>query len=95
MTAELRSLLELQADDDVVDALSAKLEALAPRVARLEVVREAAVRALNQARGAADEDEKRQREGGMVERVAADAAIADFAIARQRETAIANVGCQF
>jgi len=62
VTAELRSLLELQADDDVVDALSAKLEALAPRVARLEVVREAAVRALNQARGAADEDEKRQRE---------------------------------
>lgn len=61
-TPELKALLALQADDDVVDALLAKLSALEPRRRALQTAREAAERTLNQARGAVEEDERRQRE---------------------------------
>jgi predicted nucleic acid-binding Zn-ribbon protein len=62
VTPELESLLALQADDDVVDGLRARLAELEPRRRALEVAREAATRRLNQAKGTVEEDERRQRE---------------------------------
>jgi predicted nucleic acid-binding Zn-ribbon protein len=62
VTPEIESLLVLQADDDVVDELQAKMAELEPRRRALESAREAAERRLNQARGAVEEDERRQRE---------------------------------
>lgn len=62
MTPEIQSLLVLQADDDVVDALKARLAELEPRRRALEAAREAAERKLNQARGGVEEDERRARE---------------------------------
>jgi len=62
VTPEIKSLLVLQADDDIVDALKARLAELEPRRRALEAAREAAERKLNQARGGVDEDERRARE---------------------------------
>jgi predicted nucleic acid-binding Zn-ribbon protein len=58
----LDSLLALQAQDDVVDELQTRLDALAPRLAELDVVRQRALRAMEETRAGVDADERRQRE---------------------------------
>ena len=58
----LDALLALQAQDDVVDELRARLDALEPRLAELDTVRQRAVRALEETRSGTDADERRQRE---------------------------------
>ncbi len=62
MNTLLDALLALQAQDDVVDELRARLDALEPRLAELDTVRQRAVRALDETRAAVDTDERRQRD---------------------------------
>jgi len=62
LTPDVEALLALQTDDEAIDALRARLATLAPRAQALDNAREAAVRRLNQAKGALEEDERRQRE---------------------------------
>ncbi|MEO7965615.1 MAG: hypothetical protein ABIT38_17030 [Gemmatimonadaceae bacterium] len=62
MDADLEALLALQADDDVVDGLVARLEELAPRLAALDAAREAMNKRLQQAQHALEGEEKRKRE---------------------------------
>ena len=62
MTADVEALLALQTDDEAIDALRARLATLDPRAQALDGAREAAVRRLNQAKGALEEDERRQRD---------------------------------
>lgn len=62
MNKALESLLALQAQDDVVDGLRARLDALAPRLAELDQVRQRAVRSIEETRAGVDADERRQRE---------------------------------
>lgn len=62
MNSLLDSLLALQAQDDVVDALRERLDALEPRLAELDQARQRAVRAIEETRAAAEADERRQRE---------------------------------
>lgn len=56
------ALLALQAQDDVVDGLRARLDALAPRLAELDRVRQRALRSIEETRAGAEADERRQRE---------------------------------
>jgi predicted nucleic acid-binding Zn-ribbon protein len=58
----LDALLALQAQDDVVDQLRTRLDALAPRLAELDIVRQRAVRSIDETRAGVDADERRQRE---------------------------------
>lgn len=58
----LDGLLALQAQDDVVDALQARLDALAPRLAELDQVRQRAIRSIEETRAGVEADERRQRE---------------------------------
>lgn len=62
MTKLLEALLALQAQDDVVDTLRARLDALEPRLSELDLVRQRAVRSLEETRAGVDADERRQRE---------------------------------
>ena len=62
MTTVLEKLLVLQQQDDVVDGLIARVEALAPRLASLDTARHNAVRLLDETRTLVDGDERRQRE---------------------------------
>lgn len=62
MNTVLDSLLALQAQDDVVDALRARLDALEPRLTELDQVRQRAVRAIDETRAGVESDERRQRE---------------------------------
>jgi predicted nucleic acid-binding Zn-ribbon protein len=59
---DLEALLALQADDDVIDALDAKLRALGPRSAELERRRKAVADQLAKAETATDTDERKHRE---------------------------------
>jgi predicted nucleic acid-binding Zn-ribbon protein len=58
----LDALLALQAQDDVVDALQKRLDALAPRLAELDVVRQRTVKSIEETRAGVDADERHQRE---------------------------------
>jgi predicted nucleic acid-binding Zn-ribbon protein len=58
----LDALLALQAQDDVVDALQKRVDALTPRLAELDVVRQRAVKSMDETRAGVDADERRQRE---------------------------------
>lgn len=58
----LDALLALQAQDDVVDALRARLDELEPRLAELDQVRQRAIKTLEETRAGVDADERRQRE---------------------------------
>lgn len=60
LNPEIESLLALQDDDHVVDALEAKLAGLDPRARELDRVRRAAEDALTRARAAVEAEEKRQ-----------------------------------
>lgn len=62
MNTLLESLLALQSQDDVVDGLRDRLDALAPRLAGLDAVRQKALRSVEETRAAVDADERRQRE---------------------------------
>lgn len=59
MNADIEALLALQADDTVLDTLEARLVKLAPRARELDRVRTAAESRLEQARSAAEGDERR------------------------------------
>jgi len=58
----LDALLALQAQDDVVDALRSRLDALEPQLAELDQVRQRAVRSIEETRAGVEADERRQRE---------------------------------
>jgi predicted nucleic acid-binding Zn-ribbon protein len=58
----LDSLLALQAQDDVVDALQGRLDALSPRLAELDLLRQRALRSIDETKAGVDADERRQRE---------------------------------
>lgn len=60
VSPEIESLLALQADDGVLDALEAKLAGLEPRARELDRVRRVAEEALVRARAAVEAEEKRQ-----------------------------------
>jgi predicted nucleic acid-binding Zn-ribbon protein len=62
VTPDLEALLALQSEDDVVDGIQARLDALAPRLAALDAERERTLRALKQAQSALEADEKKKRE---------------------------------
>ena len=62
VTTELDTLLALQAQDDVVDGIVARLDALNPRLSALDSARESAVRTLNETKALVEADERRQRE---------------------------------
>ena len=62
MQQDLEALLALQADDDVIDELEAKLKALGPRVAELERRRKAVADHLAVAEASAEADERKHRE---------------------------------
>ena len=59
LNPEIASLLALQDDDRVLDALQAKIAGLEPRARELDRVRTAAEEALARARGAVEAEEKR------------------------------------
>jgi predicted nucleic acid-binding Zn-ribbon protein len=58
----LEALLALQAQDDIVDALRERLDALEPRMSELDQVRQRALKALEETRAGVEADERRQRE---------------------------------
>ena len=62
MNTLLDALLALQAQDDVVDALQKRMDALTPRLSELDVVRQRAVKSIDETRAGVDADERRQRE---------------------------------
>ena len=62
MTAELNALLAVQRDDEEIRALERSRRALEPRLAELERRRQIAAEALERARRAADDEEKRLHE---------------------------------
>lgn len=62
MNTLLEAILALQAQDDVVDGLRARLDALAPRLAELDAARQQAERLLEETRAGTEADERRQRE---------------------------------
>lgn len=62
MNQSLESLLALQAQDDVVDDLRARLEALAPRLTELDRERQRALKAIAETRAGVESDERRQRD---------------------------------
>jgi len=59
---DLEALLALQADDDVIDTLDAKLRALGPRLSELERRRKAVVEQLATAEAATEADERKHRD---------------------------------
>lgn len=62
MHQDLEALLALQADDDVIDGLDARLRALGPRLAELERRRKAVAEQLARAEAATVDDERKHRE---------------------------------
>jgi predicted nucleic acid-binding Zn-ribbon protein len=59
---DLEALLALQADDEVIDGLDAKLRALGPRLAELERRRKAVAEQLAKTEAAIEADERKHRE---------------------------------
>lgn len=62
MHAQLEALLQLQAEDDVVDAIVARLDEIAPRLAALDAERARAARQLEQTLDQLQAAERKQRE---------------------------------
>lgn len=62
MHAELEALLQLQTEDDVVDAIVVRIDGIAPRLAALDAERAKAARQLEQALGQLQAAERKQRE---------------------------------
>lgn len=62
MHAELEALLQLQAEDDVVDGIVAQIEGIAPRIAALDAARAKAARQVEVTTAQLAEAERKQRE---------------------------------
>lgn len=62
MHAQLEALLQLQAEDDVVDAIAARLDDITPRLAALDAERARAARQLEQTLDQLQTAERKQRE---------------------------------
>ncbi|MDF2773434.1 MAG: hypothetical protein K0S86_2931 [Geminicoccaceae bacterium] len=62
MQQDLEALLALQADDDVIDGIEARLKALGPRISELERRRKAVADHLAAAEASAEADERKHRE---------------------------------
>lgn len=62
MNPDLEALLLLQTEDDIVDAIQARLDSLAPRLNALDAERDRALRTLSQAQSSLEADEKKKRE---------------------------------
>ncbi|HNV74331.1 MAG: hypothetical protein IPF87_06220 [Gemmatimonadetes bacterium] len=62
MHAELVALLQLQTEDDVVDGIVTRIEAIAPRIAALDAARAKAARQLEVTLAQLGEAERKQRE---------------------------------
>jgi uncharacterized protein len=60
--AEIEALLALQAEDDVVEGITERLDGLAPRLAALDTDRERVTRSLQQMQTALEADERKKRE---------------------------------
>lgn len=58
----LDALLALQNQDDVVDGLAARIDALTPRLTALDTARQGALRTLEETKALVEADERRQRE---------------------------------
>lgn len=62
MHAELVALLELQSEDDAVDAILVQIDAIAPRLAALDATRAKAARQVELTQGQLADAERKQRE---------------------------------
>jgi predicted nucleic acid-binding Zn-ribbon protein len=62
VTTVLEALLALQDQDEVIDRLQERVDALAPRLAALDTARDGAVRALDETRTLVEGEERRQRD---------------------------------
>lgn len=62
MNPDVDALMALQAEDDIVEGIMAELDAIAPRLEALDVVRAGALKALSQLKGAIDSDERKRVE---------------------------------
>ncbi|MBK8249430.1 MAG: hypothetical protein IPK85_18835 [Gemmatimonadetes bacterium] len=62
---DVQALIDLQAEDDIVEGIVAQLDAIAPRLATLDSVRAAAVKAIQQLRGAVEADDRKRGELGQ------------------------------
>jgi predicted nucleic acid-binding Zn-ribbon protein len=62
---DVDALIALQAEDDIVEEIQARIDAVAPRLAALDNVRAAAVKAIQQLRGAVEADDRKRTELGQ------------------------------
>ncbi|MBL8984264.1 MAG: hypothetical protein JNL26_18905 [Gemmatimonadetes bacterium] len=62
---DVQALIDLQAEDDIVEGIVAQLDAVAPRLAALDNVRAAALKAIQQLRGAVESDDRKRTELGQ------------------------------
>ncbi|MGQ0764167.1 MAG: zinc ribbon domain-containing protein [Gemmatimonadota bacterium] len=62
MHSDVVSLLALQQEDDVVDAIRSRIDEMAPRLSALDKVRDRASHAMRQLQSAIEADEKKQKE---------------------------------
>ena len=62
MHADVEGLLILQVEDDLVEVIRTRIDAMAPRLAALDTLRDKAQRALNQLTASIDADEKKRRD---------------------------------
>ncbi|MBL8958229.1 MAG: hypothetical protein JNJ98_00130 [Gemmatimonadetes bacterium] len=62
---DVQALIDLQAEDDIVEGIMAQLDAIAPRLATLDSVRAAAIKAIHQLRAAVEADDRKRVELGQ------------------------------
>jgi uncharacterized protein len=62
---DVQALITLQAEDDIVEGIVAQLDAIAPRLAALDNARAAAIKAIQQLRGAVEADDRKRGELGQ------------------------------
>jgi predicted nucleic acid-binding Zn-ribbon protein len=62
---DVQALIDLQAEDDLVEEIVAQLDAIAPRLAALDSVRAAAAKAIQQLRAAVEADDRKRTELGL------------------------------
>ncbi|MBK6488666.1 MAG: hypothetical protein IPF98_17865 [Gemmatimonadetes bacterium] len=97
MHAQLEALLSLQAEDDVVDAIVTRIDAIAPRLAALDAERATAARQLEQTLDQLLAAEQKQREIGHLvseHRQRQDRNVAQFDLVkrmREAEAALSQV----
>lgn len=62
---DVQALIDLQVEDDIVEGIVAQLDAIAPRLATLDSVRAAAIKAIQQLRAAVEADDRKRVELGQ------------------------------